>query len=515
MTARFLLAFLFLGLFSCEKAEQKPQKPNIVLILADDLGYGEVGFNGQKLIKTPNMDALAASGRIFTNHYTAAPVCAPARGMILTGLHSGHAYIRGNDEWRERGEVWDYAKAATDPNLEGQRPLPAETLTIAKVLQQNGYKTGIVGKWGLGAPLSEGIPTNLGFDYFFGYNCQRQAHNLYPPHLWENEAKVSLNNEIVVPGTKLDEGADPMDPTSYARYQQEEYAPEVMHEKALTFLEENSDQPFFLYYASPLPHLPLQAPQDLVEEYVEIFGEEAPYDGSKGYFPNRYPRATYAAMITLLDQQIGELRQKVEELGQTENTIFILTSDNGPTYTGGVDFDFFESSQPFSNGYGRTKGFIYEGGIRVPMVVNWPGKVQSGSYSDHISAFYDLFPTLCDLIGVDTPENLDGMSFLPAILGKEQKPHEFLYWEFPEYGGQQAVRMGKWKAVRQKLKEGIVKTELYDLSLDPLEENDLAESYPDIVAQLEEIMVKEHQESSIDRFKLEALGDQLNADSGS
>ncbi|NVK48696.1 MAG: sulfatase-like hydrolase/transferase, partial [Cyclobacteriaceae bacterium] len=237
INSRLLLAFLFLGFFACQQAEQTPKKPNIVLILADDLGYGEVGFNGQKLIKTPNMDELAASGKIFTNHYTAAPVCAPARGMILTGLHSGHAYIRGNDEWRERGEVWDYAKAAADPNLEGQRPLPAETLTIAKVLQQNGYKTGIVGKWGLGAPLSEGIPTNLGFDYFFGYNCQRQAHNLYPPHLWENETKIPLDNEIVVPGTKLDEGADPMDLVSYARYQQQDYAPEVMHEKALAFLD--------------------------------------------------------------------------------------------------------------------------------------------------------------------------------------------------------------------------------------------------------------------------------------
>lgn len=514
INSRLLLAFLFLGFFACQQAEQTPKKPNIVLILADDLGYGEVGFNGQKLIKTPNMDELAASGKIFTNHYTAAPVCAPARGMILTGLHSGHAYIRGNDEWRERGEVWDYAKAAADPNLEGQRPLPAETLTIAKVLQQNGYKTGIVGKWGLGAPLSEGIPTNLGFDYFFGYNCQRQAHNLYPPHLWENETKIPLENEIVVPGTKLDEGADPMDLVSYARYQQQDYAPEVMHEKALAFLDENSNQPFFLYYASPLPHLPLQAPQELVAEYVEVFGEEAPYDGSKGYFPTRYPRATYAAMITLLDKQIGELRQKVEEMGQLENTIFILTSDNGPTYTGGVDFDFFESSQPFSNGYGRTKGFVYEGGIRVPMVVNWPGKVEEGSQSEHISAFYDLFPTLCDLIGVEAPAGLDGMSFLPAILGKEQKPHEYLYWEFPEYGGQQAVRMGNWKAVRQQLKEGIVKTELYDLSNDPQEQKDLSNIHPKVVAQLEEIMKKEHQESHIDRFKLETLGDQLSANSG-
>ncbi|WP_100629007.1 arylsulfatase [Algoriphagus formosus] len=505
MISRILAAIALFAAFSCQPAEQKPQKPNIVLILADDLGYGEVGFNGQKLIKTPHMDALAASGKIFTNHYTAAPVCAPARGMILTGLHSGHAYIRGNDEWRERGEVWDYAKAAADPNLEGQRPLPAETQTIAKILQQNGYKTALVGKWGLGGPLSEGIPTNLGFDYFFGYNCQRQAHSLYPPHLWENETKVTLNNELIVPGTKLDSLSDPMNLDSYAKYFQPDYAPDVMHQKALSFLEENSEQPFFLYYASPLPHLPLQAPKELIMEYVEIFGEEDPYDGSKGYFPARYPRATYAAMISLLDQQIGELRKKVEEMGQLENTIFILTSDNGPSYTGGVDFEFFESSAPFSNGYGRTKGFVYEGGIRVPMVVNWPGKVDAGTQSDHASVFYDLMPTFCELIGVAVPDETDGKSFLPAILGQEQEPHDYLYWEFPEYGGQQAVRMGQWKAVRQKLKEGVIQTELYDLSSDPQEQNDVSDQYPEILSQLEEIMKNEHQTSSIERFQIPVL----------
>jgi arylsulfatase len=278
-----------------------------------------------------------------------------------------------------------------------------------------------------------------------------------------------------------------------------------MHQKALSFLEENSEQPFFLYYASPLPHLPLQAPKKLIMKYVEIFGEEYPYDGSKGYFPARYPRATYAAMISLLDQQIGELREKVEEMGQLDNNIFILTSDNGPTFTGGVDFDFFESSAPFSNGYGRTKGFVYEGGIRVPMVVSWPGKVDAGTQSDHASVFYDLMPTFCELIGVAVPDQTDGKSFLPAILGQEQEPHDYLYWEFPEYGGQQAVRMGKWKAVRQKLKEGVIQTELYDLSADPQEQNDVSDQYPEILSQLEEIMKNEHQTSSIERFQIPVL----------
>ncbi|SFO05025.1 arylsulfatase [Algoriphagus ornithinivorans] len=503
------LSFILIVLFSlaCNSKETHLSKPNIVLILADDLGYGEVGYNGQEIIQTPQIDQLAAEGKIFTNFYTAAPVCAPARCMLLTGLHSGHAYIRGNDEWRERGEVWDYAKAANDPNLEGQRPLPSGTLTIAKILQQNGYQTGIVGKWGLGAPLSEGIPTNLGFDYFYGYNCQRQAHNLYPPHLWENETKILLNNQLVVPSTKLDSLADPMDPSSYKRFQQTDYAPDLMHEKALAFIENNKDQPFFLYYASPLPHLPLQVPSENMEDYQKVIGDEQYYDGSKGYFPNRYPRATYAAMISLLDKQVGEIRAKLEDLGLSENTLIIVTSDNGPTYTGGVDFDYFKSSDPFSNGYGRTKGFVYEGGIRVPMLVNWPGKIKSGTVTDHVSALYDLLPTICELIGAKIPVDTDGKSFLSTLLGKRQEPHKYLYWEFPEYGGQQAVRMGKWKAVRQNLKEGKIQTELFDLEADPKELHDLASQFPEIVSKMEEIMKKEHSPSSIERFRLEALGD--------
>ncbi|MDN3204076.1 arylsulfatase [Algoriphagus sediminis] len=502
-------------LFGCSQPNDQPteSRPNIVYILADDLGYGEVGYQGQSKIKTPNIDALAASGMIFTNHYTGAPVCAPARSIFLTGMHGGHTYIRGNDEWGHRGEVWNYAKAAEDPNLEGQRPLPEKTLTIAKILQGEGYATGLVGKWGLGAPLSEGIPNNLGFDYFYGYNCQRQAHNLYPPHMWENETKVPLNNEVIVPGTKLDSLADPNDPESYAKYTQSDYAPDMMHAKALGFIEENKDKPFFLYYASPLPHLPIQAPEELVEEYREEFGEEEYYDGNMGYFPNRYPRATYAAMISRLDQHVGEVRKKLEDLGLLENTLIIFTSDNGPTFTGGVDFDYFESSAPFTNGRGRTKGSVYEGGVRVPMVASWPGTIEEGSSSDHISIFYDMMPTFCELIDVEVPEQTDGKSILPTLLGKEQDTHEYLYWEYPEYGGQQAIRMGKWKAVRQNIKsDGNLNIELYDLSTDILERNDLASENPDIVAKMEEIFIKEHIESPIDRFKMEALGDKLSGE---
>lgn len=511
MTYRNLFPLCILVLiFSCgervEESQEQTAKPNIVFILADDLGYGEVGYQGQDIIKTPNIDALANSGRVFTNHYSGAPVCAPARCIFLTGKHGGHAYIRGNDGMTERGDVWDYALASADPNLEGQRPLPASTQTLAKLLQSAGYETGIVGKWGLGGPMTEGIPSNLGFDYFYGYNCQRQAHNLYPPHLWENETKIPLDNEIVVPRTLLDSLADPNNPASYTRYEQNDYAPDLMHDKALAFMETNKDEPFFLYYASPLPHVPLQIPDADRQAYIEEFGAEMPYDGLAGYFPNQFPRATYAAMITKLDQQIGELRDKLEELGVLENTLIVVTSDNGPTFLGGVDFDYFESSEPFTNGYGRTKGFVYEGGVRVPMLVNWKGKIDPGTSSDHISIFYDWLPTICEMIGIEVPMDADGQSFFGAIMGTEQLDRDYIFWEYPEYGGQQAIRMGDWKAVRQNIKkEGNLEIELYNLAEDPEEQQNVANKNPTIVKEMELIFQKEHEKPAVDTFLMPAL----------
>ncbi len=490
------------SLISCDN--QAP--PNIIFILADDLGYGELGINGQEIIQTPNIDALAASGMIFTQHYSGAPVCAPARCVLLTGKHTGHAVIRGNDEWRERGNVWDYQAAVLDSNLEGQRPIPDSTLTIAELLQTKGYKTAIIGKWGLGAPGTEGVPNRQGFDYFYGYNCQRQAHNLYPPFLWENEEKDQLDNEVVVPGTPLDEGADPYDESSYQRYTQKDYAPAKMHEKAIKFIRENSDDPFFMYYASPLPHLPIQAPREYVQKYREIIGDEEPYTG-KSYFPNRYPRATYAAMIAYLDDQLGSLVATLKELGIYENTIIMFSSDNGPTYAGGVDFEYFKSSAPFTNGYGRTKGFTYEGGIHIPFIASWPGHIVEGSKNEHISAFYDLFPTICDIADIEAPKALDGISYLPALLGKKQAEHAHLYWEFPSYKGQQAVRMGKWKAVRKNIFDGNMEIELYDLENDILEMEDLSEDHPEIIAKIKEIMIREHEPAANKRFKFGELGD--------
>lgn len=502
---RILFIISIICFCSCTTKVESP--PNIIYFLADDLGYGEVGVYGQQKIQTPNIDALAKNGMRFTQHYSGAPVCAPARYVFLTGKHTGHAFIRGNDEWNERGDVWDYEKACLVPSFEGQRPIPENTITLGKQLQKAGYTTSILGKWGLGAPESEGIPNLQGFDYFYGYNCQRQAHNLYPPHLWENIKKDTLNNELVIPNTKLDSLADPFDEDSYAKFNQKDYAPEKIHQKALNFIKQNKNEPFFLYYATPLPHLPLQAPKEFVDKYREILGDEEPYIGDDAYFPNRYPRATYAAMINYLDHQLGELITELKKQGIYENTVIIFSSDNGPTYLGGVDFEYFKSSKPFSNGYGRTKGFVYEGGIRIPLIASWPNKIKSGSTNDHISAFYDMMPTICDISGIEPPSEIDGISFKPTLLGKEQKTHDFLYWEFPSYKGQQAVRMGKWKGIRKNIFEGNLSLELYDLEVDKLEQNNIASLHPEIVEKIKIIMIQEHEPSENERFKFKQLGD--------
>ena len=496
-----------------DQAELQPLKPNIIYILADDLGYGELGVYGQQKIQTPHIDALAKSGMLFTQHYSGAPVCAPARYMLMTGKHAGHARIRGNDEWASRGDVWDFEKAINDPNLEGQRPIQNSTVTLGEVMQQAGYKTAIVGKWGLGAPLTQGIPTKNGFDFFYGYNCQRQAHQLYPRHLWKNEEKDWLDNEIVSPrkDNRLDDGTDPLVRDSYKKWQQKEYAPAKMQTEVLNFIEEKKNQSFFLYYASPLPHLPLQVPYEYVDRYVQIFGDEEPYDGTDGYFPNRYPKAAYAGMISYLDDQVGEIVAKLKELNLYEKTLIIFSSDNGPSYLGGIDAEYFNSAGPFSNEYGRTKGFTYEGGIRVPMIASWPGFIKPGSTTDHVSAFWDVMPTLAEIAETDVPNGIDGVSFSPSLLGEddEQIEHEFLYWEFPSYKGQQAVRMGKWKAIRANIFEGNMKLELYDLETDPTETNDIAGQHPDIVDKIEAIMKQEHTPAEIERFKFKELGDPI------
>ncbi len=504
--------------FACgeNQKEQGPadsRKPNIIYILADDMGYGQLGCYGQEKIETPNIDALAANGMIFSQHYSGAPLCSPSRCVLLTGKHLGHAQIRTNDEWTERGDVWDYVKTQESPELEGQYPLKAGTQTIASFLQKAGYKTGIVGKWGLGGPLTDGIPNKLGFDFFFGFNCQRQAWNYYPKYLWKDTVKVWPDNELIIPGTKdrkikLPDGADPYDEKSYSGYTLNEYAPALMQKEVLNFIRENKDRPFFMYYATTIPHTALQAPKRLVDYYHKKFGNEEPYLGEKNYFPVRYPHATFAAMISYFDEQVGELVSELKKIGLYENTLIILTSDNGPANAGGTDSPWFDSAKPFKCGPGLGKGTLTEGGIRTPMVAQWPGKIKAGSKTDLVSSFYDVLPTLCDVAGIESPQNIDGISFLPTLLGKKnQQKHDFLYWEFPDSGGQQAIRMGKWKGVRTQILNDSLRIKLYNLDEDIHESTDVSLQYPEIVQQMERVLKQEHDVAENANFKMKALGD--------
>jgi len=480
------------------------KKPNIIFIIGDDLGYNDLGCYGQKIIETPNIDALAQSGIRFTNYYSGSPVSAPSRCVLLTGKHTGHSFIRGNHEWSERGEVWDFIKMEEDPRLEGQYPIPAETVTFSKVLKAGGYKTACVGKWGLGAPFTDGIPNKQGFDFFFGYNCQRQAHTYYPAHLWRNEEIVKLDNPFVVPRTtELDGDGDPNKSESYARYNLKEYAPALMLNEALSFIQSSKDQPFFLHFTTIIPHVPLQAPKEWVDKYRKKIGDEKPYLGDRGYFPCQYPMATYAAMVAYLDHQVGAIIEELKKQGVYENTIIFFTSDNGPVSTGGAVSEFFENAKPFNQSPNRLKGTVYEGGIHVPMIVSWPDRIKKSVLSDHICAAWDIFPTLCDLSGSEHPDGLDGISILPTIIGKgKQKKHEYLYWEFPERRGQQAVRLNEWKGIRDSTRDGNMKIKLFNLMNDITEETDLAGEYPEIVKQIEEIMDREHIKPEVERFNI-------------
>lgn len=481
--------------------------PNIILILADDLGYGDVGVYGQKIIETPHIDALASSGMLFRQHYSGAPVCAPSRCVLLTGKHLGHAYIRGNDEWAERGDVWNLKAMNANPRLEGQRPMPDSLLTIAEILQKQGYTTALVGKWGLGAPMTESTPNKQGFDFFYGYNCQRQAHTLYPTHLWRNEEIAPLRNQFVNIHQSLPAHLDPTSPASYTEFELTDYAPEVMHREAVSFLRQSAHRPFFLYYASPLPHVPLQAPRRWVEYYEKKLGKEAPYTNPKAsYYPNRTPNATYAAMISYLDEQVGDLVKTLKDLHLYDNTIIVFSSDNGPSYAGGVNPSFFKSGGPFQEQFGRGKGFVYEGGIRVPMIVSWPQKIKAGTTTNHIGAFYDFVPTVCELIGISAPAS-DGISYLPTLLQKKQRQHQYLYWEFPETGGQQAIRMGKWKAIRTNIQKGNLEIALYNLQKDPLESINVAKQNPRLVRHIEQLFQQNHTPSPLKKFRMKALGD--------
>jgi arylsulfatase A-like enzyme len=465
-------------------------KPNIIFILADDLGYGDIGAFGQRKIRTPNLDRLAAEGMKLTAHYAGANVCAPSRCTLLSGKHQGHAYIREN-----RGGIGE--------DGEGQEPVPTGELTLPLTLKKLGYSGGCFGKWGLGPVGSTGDPLNQGFDRFFGYNCQARAHNYYPDHLWSDREKVMLDNPKFAAHQKLPEGADPNAEASYAKYSGKQFSADLIGEMALAFVRQNKEGPFFLYYATTIPHLALQVPEDSLKEYEGAFPEE-PYVGGRGYLPHRTPRAAYAAMVTRMDRYIGQLLDLVKELGLDQNTIVIFSSDNGPLYGrhGGTDAEFFNSAASLR---GR-KGSYYEGGFREPCLVSWPGKIAAGSSSNRVTGFEDWLPTLLELIGekASASAEVDGISFAPTLLGKAQDARPFLYRESPGYGGQQAVRVGDWKLVRQQLNPGPkVKNpapptrELYDLASDPSEAKDVAAQNREVVEKLSKIAKEQHMDSKL------------------
>ena len=461
-----LFSLFIFSLFGCsgqnttneQASEVNNRKPNIIYILADDLGYGDLSCYGQTKFQTPHIDQLATEGMRFTQHYSGSTVCAPSRSVLMTGLHTGRTPIRGNKEIQP----------------EGQHPISDTVFTLSKMLQQAGYITGAFGKWGLGFPGSEGDPTNQGFDAFFGYNCQRLGHNYYPYYLWHNDQKVMLEaNEGKAEGS---------------------YAPVLIHEKALEFIESNKDTSFFLFIPSIIPHAELAAPEEYLEKYRGKFPPEKAYEGvddgpdyRKGpYGSQAETHAAFAAMIHMLDDQVGEIMAKLKELGIDENTLVIFTSDNGPHQEGGADPDYFDSNGPL-RGYKRD---LYEGGIRVPMIARWPGKIAAESTSDHISAFWDVMPTMAQLVDVSVPENIDGISLLPTLTGEgSQSTHDYLYWEFHEKGGRVAVRKGQWKVVRYNVLENPDgPLELYDLSQDVGETNNIAAQHPEVVQEMDSIL---------------------------
>ena len=430
-------------------AERK--RPNILFILADDLGYGDVGCYGQEKIKTPRLDRMAAEGMKFTDSYAGSTVCAPSRCVLMTGLHTGHCLIRGN----------------------ARVPLRPHDVTVAELLKQAGYVTALIGKWGLGEAGSTGIPTRQGFDTFFGYLNQHHAHNYYPAFLWLGEKRTNLKN--VVPG-KGEFG------TGVAT-KKVEYSHDLLAAEALKFVEQNKDRPFFLYLALTIPHANNEAGRKGME--VPDYGIYADLDWPE-------PQKGHAAMITLMDRDIGRLLDKLKALGIDGRTLVIFSSDNGPHREGGANPAFSRSSGPLTG----TKRSLTEGGIRVPQIARWPGKVKPGSVTDHATSFEDFLPTACELAGAAPPGGIDGVSYAATLLGKpqEQKKRDFFYWEFHEgRASQQAVRMGKWKAIRSPF-DGPLR--LYDLEADIAEKHNVADKHPQIVKKIEEYLKTARSESA-------------------
>jgi arylsulfatase A-like enzyme len=428
-------------------AASTAHKPSIIFILADDLGYGDLGCYGQTRIKTPNLDQLAADGIRFTNFYAGSTVCAPSRCTLMTGFHTGHGLIRGNSTLALR----------------------PQDLTVAEVLKQAGYHTGLIGKWGLGNPNTTGVPQKKGFDEFLGYLDQVHAHDYYTDYLWRYD-----------PPSNAQPGYDGrMEFPENRGGQKGLYIHDLFTKAALNFVRIhkpeplNNYRPFFLYLAYTIPHANNEEGQRTGN------GMQVPSDAPYSAEPWPQTEKNYAAMITRMDADIGRLMDKLKELKIDDNTVVFFSSDNGPHKEGGVDPKFFQSAGPFRG----IKRDLYEGGIRVPLIVRWPGKIKRGMVSDRIGAFWDFLPTAAEIAQAKVPEQLDGLSLLPALLGKPNiNPHDFLYWEFHERGFQQAVRMGDWKAVRPQTGKPL---ELYNLTTDPGEKENVADKNPEVVAKME------------------------------
>jgi arylsulfatase A-like enzyme len=462
-------------------------RPNVVYIYADDLGYGELGAYGQKLIKTPFLDAMAKQGIKFTQHYTSAPVCAPARCMLLTGKHAGHSQIRGNFE----------LGGFSDETERGQMPLEENTFTIGHLMKNAGYRTAAIGKWGLGMANGTGDPNKQGFDYFYGLMDQKQAHNFYPTHLWENGKWDTLKNKYVY--VHEYQGKKNLSDVDFDKFKGKEYAVDKMMDKAIHFIQENKKNPFFLYLPLPLPHLSLQVPENALEPYLNVFPDSA-YLGQKGYVPTKNPKATYAGMISYLDLQVGKILETLKKEKIDNQTIVFFSSDNGATFdVGGVDTQFFQSTA----GLRGRKQDLYEGGIREPMIVRWPGVIPAGQINQIPSTQYDVLATLAELTNQKIPPT-DGISFLPSLFKREnQKQHEYLYFEFPEKSGQIAIRLNNIKAVKSNLKKNKnAPWEMYDLETDPNETKDISQKHPELIPQLDAIVKKEHQKAKIKEWEV-------------
>ncbi len=467
-------------------------KPNIILFVCDDLGLREVGAYGLKHAKTPHLDQLAKEGTKFNQFRSGSPVCAPSRATLLTGKHTGHVAIRGN---KEVGG-WNFN------DKEGQMPLSAKEVTLPKLLKQGGYDTGAFGKWGLGGPMSEGHPLNQGFDRFFGYLCQRQAHNHYPNYLWNNQFVYFLPdnptrglNQATLGALNLPKPTDSIPDSFFEQFKGKQYAPDVIEDHAIAWLKEKRSKPFFMYFPIALPHTALQAPDDLVQEFPREW-DTLPYITGNGYLPNKRPKATYAAMLKKIDDSMGRIRKTLLEVGADKNTIIIFTSDNGATFLKQVDTEFFGSTA----GLKGKKGSVYDGGLRVPMIIYRPGQLPAQT-SNLFWYMPDILPTVLGMANIPLPKGIDGKRadalFNSPFLSSE------MYWEYPEGNHSQAAILdGRWKAVRSNLATSL-EIEIYDLSKDESESTNLADAHPDLVARAKNAMAKAHRPNS--NFKLNRI----------